>query len=50
SRDIAPYNAYFLTRFNAHINLESYIGYCAIKYMFKYTYKGPNYTTITLEA
>ena len=50
SRDIAPYNAYFSTRFNAYINVESYIGYYAIKYAFKYIYKGPNYTTITLGA
>ena len=50
SRDIAPYNAYFLTRFNAYINIKSYIGYCAIKYVFKYIYKGPNYATITLGA
>ena len=33
-----------------YINVELYIGYYAIKYAFTYIYKGPNYTTITLEA
>ena len=47
---MAPYNAYFSTRFNTHINIKSYTGYCAVKYAFKYIYKGPNYATITLKA
>ena len=50
SKDVVSYNAYFLTHFNAHINVKSYVRYCAIKYTFKYIYKGPNYTTITLKA
>ena len=50
SRDIVPYNVYFLTHFNAHINVKSYIGYYTVKYTFKYIYKGPNYATIILGA
>ena len=50
SRDIVLYNVYFLTYFNTYINIKSYTGYCTIKYAFKYIYKGPNYTTITLGA
>ena len=47
---MAPYNAYFLTCFNIYINIKSYAGYCAIKYIFKYIYKDPNYATITLRV
>ena len=50
SRDMAPYNAYFLAHFNMYINIKSCTGYCAIKYAFKYIYKGPNHATITLRA
>ena len=50
SRDMAPYNAYSLTHFNIYINIKSYTGYCAVKYAFKYIYKGLDYTTITLKA
>ena len=47
---MAPYNTYFSTHFNVYINIESCAGYYTVKYIFKYIYKGPNYTTITLEA
>jgi len=50
SRDVAPYNAYFSTHFNAYINIKSYVGYCAVKYIFKYIYKGPNHAIITLKT
>jgi len=50
SRDMAPYNVYFLTRFNAYINVESCMGYCVVKYAFKYIYKGLDYAIIMLRA
>ncbi|UYV64563.1 hypothetical protein LAZ67_3001189, partial [Cordylochernes scorpioides] len=37
---VVPYNAYILLRFNCHINVEICSSVQAVKYLFKYVYKG----------
>jgi len=39
---VVPYNAYLLKRYNAHINVELSGSIKAIKYLYKYIYKGPD--------
>nr|XP_027096190.1 uncharacterized protein LOC113716088 [Coffea arabica] len=39
-RWVAPYNPYLLTRYNCHINVEICSGIRAVKYLYKYIYKG----------
>lgn len=42
SRWVVPYNPYFATKYNCHINFEVVNGMGAIKYLYKYVYKGPD--------
>ncbi len=37
---MVPHNVYLSTKYDAHINVEVYNNICAIKYLFKYVYKG----------
>ena len=37
-----PYNPYLLLKFQCHINVEVCTSIKAIKYIYKYTYKGPD--------
>ena len=37
---VTPYNLYLLTKYNAHINVEICSSVTAVKYLFKYVYKG----------
>ena len=46
NRNIVPYNKYLSTRYNAHINVEICSTIKAVKYLFKYVYKGHSCTTI----
>ncbi len=39
---------YLLTKYNAHINVEVYNNIRAIKYLFKYVYKGHDRATIEI--
>lgn len=50
SRDIAPYNAYLLQRFNAHINVQFVAGFASVKYAYKYIFKGPDQATASISA
>ena len=45
---VAPYCAYLLKRFKCHINLEKCASSAAIKYLFKYIYKGFDKTEMDL--
>ncbi|PKU78064.1 hypothetical protein MA16_Dca018561 [Dendrobium catenatum] len=40
NRWIIPYNPYLLSRYNCHINVEICSGIKAMKYIYKYIYKG----------
>ena len=37
---VVPYNAYLLLRYECHINVEIVNTLAAVKYLFKYVYKG----------
>ncbi len=37
---VVPYNYYLATKYNAHINVEVCSSVSAVKYLFKYVYKG----------
>ncbi|EUC59156.1 helitron helicase-like amino-terminal domain protein [Rhizoctonia solani AG-3 Rhs1AP] len=48
NRYVVPYNPYLSRRYDCHINVETCCGICAIKYIFKYVYKGHDRASIEL--
>ncbi|KAG5524675.1 hypothetical protein RHGRI_031376 [Rhododendron griersonianum] len=40
NRWVVPYNPYLLNRYNCHLNVEICSGVKAVKYLYKYIYKG----------
>ena len=40
SRDVVPYNPYFSKKYKCHVNVEFCGSIRAVKYLYKYTYKG----------
>jgi hypothetical protein len=50
NRSVVPYNAWLLVKFQAHINVEFCASIKAIKYLYKYVYKGSDKATVTMEA
>ena len=48
NRWVVPYNISLATKYNAHINVEICNSILAIKYLYKYVYKGHDRATITL--
>ncbi len=50
NRYVVPYNPYLCKKFNAHINVEVCSHMTAIKYLFKYVYKGPDRTTVEIAS
>ncbi|SGY17572.1 BQ5605_C015g07823 [Microbotryum silenes-dioicae] len=47
--DCVPYSPYLSAEYNAHINVEAVITIGAIKYLFKYVYKGPDRAVARVE-
>ena len=43
-----PHNLYLSTKYNAHINVEICNTIGAVKYLFKYVYKGSDKVTFSL--
>ncbi len=48
NRWVVPHNVYLSIKYNAHINVEVYNNIRAIKYLFKYIYKGHDHTTVEI--
>lgn len=47
---VVPYNPYFSQKYNCHINVEVCSSIVAVKYLYKYVYKGSDMTEIGAEA
>ena len=45
---VVPYNSVLLKMFNAHINVEICTSLNAVKYLFKYIYKGYDCAQVTV--
>ena len=50
NRWVVPYNPYLLLKFNAHINVEICSTVSAVKYLYKYVYKGHDRAIIEFKA
>jgi len=48
NRWVVPHNVYLSTKYDAHINVEVCNNICAVKYLFKYIYKGHDSATIEI--
>lgn len=48
NRWIVPHNLYLATKYNAHINVEICTSITAVKYLFKYVYKGHDRATVEI--
>lgn len=46
---IVPYNGFLLQRYNCHINVEICSSVKAVKYLYKYSYKGPDRLNIQID-
>ncbi|KAL6645873.1 hypothetical protein ACP70R_017481 [Stipagrostis hirtigluma subsp. patula] len=49
NRWVVPYNPYLLRRYNCHINVEVCSSIKAVKYLFKYIYKGHDRASICID-
>ncbi|XP_015160729.1 uncharacterized protein [Solanum tuberosum] len=47
---VVPYGPYLLTRYNCHINVEVCSGVKAIKYLYKYIYKGHDRCAVYVQS
>jgi len=45
---VVPYNPYLSTKYNCHINVEIATSITAVKYLFKYVYKGHDRASISV--
>ena len=50
NRWVVPYNPYLLLKFNAHINVDICSTVSAVKYLYKYVYKGHDRAFIEFNA
>ncbi|AQK76511.1 hypothetical protein ZEAMMB73_Zm00001d018583 [Zea mays] len=48
NRWVVPYNPYLLRLFNCHINVEACGSIKAVKYLFKYIYKGHDHASVVM--
>jgi hypothetical protein len=48
NRWVVPHNVYLSTKYNAHINVEVCNNIRAVKYLFKYVYKGHDRATVEI--
>jgi hypothetical protein len=48
NRWVVPHNVYLLTKYDAHINVDVCNNICAIKYLFKYVYKGHDHAIVEI--
>jgi hypothetical protein len=46
---VVPYNRYLLLKYRTHINIEICAHIRSFKYVYKYTFKSPDYTAITVD-
>jgi len=49
NRWVVPYNPYFLRMFNCHINVEVCSSIKAVKYLYKYIYKGHDRASFSID-
>ncbi|TMC16317.1 MAG: hypothetical protein E6J34_20245 [Chloroflexi bacterium] len=49
NRHVIPYNSYLSAKYNCHINIEVANGILAVKYLYKYVYKGHDRMSISVE-
>jgi len=49
NRWVVPHNLYLAAKYGAHINVESCTSSSAIKYLFKYIYKGHDRATVVIQ-
>lgn len=49
NRNVVPYNAWLCKKYNAHINVEFCASVRAVKYLFKYVYKGHDRLQVQLQ-
>ncbi|GMF15923.1 unnamed protein product [Phytophthora fragariaefolia] len=47
---VVPYNPYLSQKYNCHINVEACTTLTAVKYLYKYGYKGSDKAAITIET
>lgn len=50
SRNVVPYNAYLLLKYNAHINVEVCTSVKAVKYIYKYIFKGYDCSNVAITS
>jgi len=50
NRWVVPYNAYLLLRYNSHVNVQYCASVKAVKYLYKYIFKGHDRAVIAITA
>ncbi len=49
NRWVVPYNPYLTMRYQCHINVEVYSSITAVKYLYKYVYKGHDRALVVVQ-
>jgi hypothetical protein len=49
NRWIVLYNLHLATKYHVHINMEICSSISAVKYLYKYVYKGPDHATAVVK-